>query len=73
MFNDKLSKDDLDFLDRIYEIAKQSKYVEDMVYFQQQVELIIGDLDSPIEWYKYMRRIEEIYGYKKEDDNDQEI
>ena len=67
MFNDKLSKDDLDFLDRIYEIAKQSKYVEDMAYFQQQVELLIGDLESPIEWYKYMRRIEEIYGYRKDD------
>ena len=59
-FNEKLSKDDLDFLDRIYDIARKSNHVDDFTYFQQQVELLIGDLDSPVEWYKYMRRIEDI-------------
>lgn len=65
-FNEKLSRADLQFLDDLYEFANKSKYVDDMVYFQQQVELLIGDLDSPIEWKKYLRKIEELYGYEGE-------
>lgn len=64
LFNDKLSKVDLQFLDDLYAAAKRSKHVEDFEYFQQMVELVIGDLDSPIEWYKYLRRIEELYDAK---------
>lgn len=63
-FNDKLNEADLQFLDDLYEFAKKSRYVDDMVFFMSQVELLIGDLDSPVEWGKYLRRIEEIYGYK---------
>ncbi len=65
-FNNKLNKADLQFLDDLYEFAKKSKHVEDMMYFHEQVELLIGDLDSPIDWKQYLRRIEELYGYKKE-------
>lgn len=64
LFNDKLSKMDLEFLDDLYAAAKRSKHVEDFEYFQQMVELVIGDLDSPIEWHKYLRRIEELYDAK---------
>ena len=66
MFNNKLSKADIQFLDDLYEFAKKSKHIEDFEYFQQIVELVIGDLDSPIAWKQYLRRIEELYG----DDND---
>ena len=65
MFNEKLSKADLQFLDDLYNFAMNSKHIEDFAYFQQQVELLIGDLNSPIEWKKYLRKIEELYGYKK--------
>lgn len=63
MFNNKLNKADLEFLDDLYNFAKKSKHVDDFAYFQQQVELLIGDLDSPIAWKQYLRRIEELYGY----------
>lgn len=65
-FNERLNEADLAFLDDLYKFAQKSKYVDDMAYFQQQVELLIGNLDSPIEWQKYLRRIEEIYGYKED-------
>lgn len=63
MFNDKLSKADIQFLNDLYEFAKKSKHVDDFAYFQQQVELLIGDLESPIEWVKYLRHLEKLYGY----------
>ena len=66
-FNEKLNKSDLDFLDSLYKVAKKSKYVDDMIYFQQQVELLIGDLESPVDWHKYLKRIEDIYGYGGDD------
>jgi hypothetical protein len=65
-FNEKLNASDLQFLDDLYEFARKSKHVEDFNYFQQQVELLIGDLDSPVEWAKYLRRLEQI-DYKKKD------
>ena len=68
MFNDKLNKSDLDFLDSLYKVAQQSKHVDDIAYFQQQVEELIGDLESPLDWEMYLRRIEEIYGNKKSHD-----
>lgn len=65
MFNQNLNKADIQFLDDLYNFAKKSKHVEDFAYFQQMVELVIGDLDSPIEWHKYLRRIEELYENNK--------
>ena len=66
-FNEKLNKADLQFLDDLYEFAKKSKHIEDYNYFQQQVELLIGDLDSPVEWQKYLRHLEQMdFSYKKE-------
>lgn len=60
---ENFNESDLDVLDSLYKVAKKSKYVDDMIYFQQQVELLIGDLESPVDWKKYLRRIEDIYGY----------
>ncbi len=66
-FNDKLNKSDLDFLDSLYQVAKKSGHIQDWMYYRQQVELLIGNLDSPEEWHKYLQRIETIYGHKKGD------
>ena len=59
-FNEKLNEADLQFLDDLYAFAKKSKHIEDYEFFKQQVELLIGDLDSPVEWQKYLRRLEQI-------------
>ena len=67
---EKFNESDLDVLDSLYEVAKKSKYVDDMIYFQQQVELLIGDLSSPVDWNKYLRRIEDIYGYGGDKNNE---
>lgn len=56
--NEKLSKEDLDELNRVYEIAK--RHVDDFEYFKQQVELILSEAESPIEWYGYLRKFEKL-------------
>lgn len=56
--NEKLSKEDIEYLDGLYEIAK--RHVDDFEYFKQQVELILSELESPIEWYLYTRKFERI-------------
>jgi hypothetical protein len=61
---EKLNEVDLQILDDIYEFAKRCEYIDDIIYFKQQVELLIGDLESPVAWQKYMHKLEEIYGYK---------
>lgn len=65
---EKLNEADLQILDDLYEcVEKRCKHiVEDFDYFKQQVELLIGDLESPITWKPYLRKLEEIYGYKED-------
>ena len=58
MFNNKLTRADLEFLDMLRETAK---YPEDYIYYGQQVELLIGSLDTPEDWHSYFKRIEELY------------
>ena len=58
MFNQNLTRADLEFLDMLRETAK---YPEDYMYYAQQVELLIGSLDTPEDWHDYFKRIEELY------------
>lgn len=59
MFNTELTRKDIEFLDMLREKAK---YPEDYMYYGQQVELLIGSLDTPEDWLAYFKRIEELYG-----------
>lgn len=64
MFNQNLTRADLEFLDMLRETAK---YPEDYVYYGQQVELLIGSLDTPEDFLNYLKRIEELYGKNKKE------
>lgn len=64
MFNKDLTRADLEFLDMLRETAK---YPEDYVYYGQQVELLIGSLDTPEDFLNYLKRIEELYGKNKKE------
>ena len=59
MFNENLTRKDLDFLDMLRETAK---YPEDYLYYGQMVEELVGDLSEPEEFLKYLKRIKELYG-----------
>jgi hypothetical protein len=59
MFNKDLTRADLEFLDMLRNTAK---YPEDYIYYGQQVELLIGSLDTPEDFLEYLKRIEELYG-----------
>lgn len=58
MFNENLTRKDLEFLDMLRNTAK---YPEDWIYYGQMVEQLIGDLSNPEEFLKYLRRIKELY------------
>lgn len=64
MFNESLTKKDLQYLDMLRSTAK---YPEDWIYYGQMVEQLIGDLSSPEEFLKYLRRIEKLYGNDSEE------
>lgn len=59
MFNKDLTRADLEFLDMLRNTAK---YPEDYIYYGQQVELLIGSLDTPEDFLEYLKRIKELYG-----------
>lgn len=63
MFNKNLTRADLEFLDMLRETAK---HPEDYLYYGQQVELLIGSLDTNEDWLAYFKRLEELY--KEKDD-----
>ena len=58
MFNQDLTRKDLEFLDMLRETAK---YPEDYLYYNQMVDVLIGSLDTPEDWHNYLQRIEELY------------
>ena len=64
MFNDKITREDIEYLDMLYKTADSA---EDVKFWADQTEQIIGSLEDPEEMVKYLRKIEELYG-KKEDD-----
>ena len=61
---EKLNEADLQILDDVFEFANKSKHVEDFDYFKQQVELLIGDMESPVAWQECLHHLEQI-DYKK--------
>lgn len=65
-FNKNITKNDLDFLDSLYEVAKKSKRLEDYYYYSEQVEILIGDLSDPKEFLAYLHKVEELYKEKDE-------
>lgn len=65
-FNTKLTREDIEYLDMLYKTAYSA---EDVKFWADQTEQIIGSLEDPEEMVKYLRKIEELYG-KKEDDID---
>lgn len=62
MFNQNLTRKDLDYLDMLRETAK---YPEDYLYYGQMVEELIGSLDTNEDWLAYFKRIEELYKEEK--------
>lgn len=64
MFNDKITREDIDYLDNLYKTAYSAESVK---FWADEFNDIVGDLDSPEEMLAYLRKIEELYG-KKEDD-----
>lgn len=58
MFNQNLTRADLEFLDMLRETAK---YPEDYLYYNQMVDVLIGSLDTNEDWIAYFKRIEELY------------
>ena len=59
MFNENLTRKDLDFLDML---RNNLRYPEDYLYYGQMVEELVGDLSEPEEFLKYLKRIKELYG-----------
>ncbi len=58
-FNTNLTRKDIEFLDMLRETAK---YPEDYIYYGEQVELLIGSLDTVEDFLQYLSRIKELYG-----------
>lgn len=65
MFNDKLTKADIEYLDSLYKTAYSA---EDIKFWADESERIIGSLEDPEEMLAYLHKIEELYS-EKEDDN----
>ena len=63
---EKLNEADLQILDDVYEFAKRCEHIKDFDYFKQQVELLIGDMESPVVWQACLHRLEQI-DYKNKD------
>lgn len=60
-FNTKLTREDIEYLDMLYKTAYSA---EDVKFWADQTEQIIGSLEDPEEMVKYLRRIEELYSKK---------
>ena len=59
---EKLNEVDLQILRDIYDFAKRCENIKDLDCFQEQVELLLGDVESPVlDWQKYMNQLEEMY------------
>ena len=66
MFNDKITRADLDYLDNLYKTAYSAESVK---FWADEFTDIVGDLDSPEEMLAYLHKIEELYGEKEDDEN----
>ena len=63
---EKLNEVDLQIINDIYDFAKRCEKINNYNCFIEQVELLLGDAESPItNWQDYMNQLEEMYNKKK--------
>lgn len=65
MFNDKITKQDLEYLDNLYKTAYSA---ESMKFWADEFNDIVGSLDEPEEMLAYLHKVEELYGKDKDDE-----
>lgn len=65
MFNDKITKQDLEYLDNLYKTAYSA---ESMKFWADEFNDIVGSLDEPEEMLAYLHKVEELYG--KDENNE---
>jgi hypothetical protein len=63
LFNDKITKQDLEYLDNLYKTAYSA---ESMKFWADEFNDIVGSLDEPEEMLAYLHKVEEL---NKDDDS----